>query len=82
MQTFARFLFEFMSVFFGGIGLIFKGIFNGFVQMFNIGEYAYIIQFYKNDFSIAEWILVVIAVVILIVLLGLIVLLFYFIIRK
>ena len=38
MDTFFRFLFEFMSVFFGGIGLIFSGVFNGIIQMFNISE--------------------------------------------
>ena len=31
MNTFARFLFEFMSVFFGGIATIFKGVFTGFI---------------------------------------------------
>ena len=82
MNTFARFLFEFMSVFFGGIATIFKGVFTGFIQLFNVKEYAYIIQVYKNDFKVGEWVLVIVAIVVLVVLLGLIVLLFYFLIKK
>lgn len=82
MNTFARFLFEFMSVFFGGVGMIFKGLFNGFIQIFNVKEYAYIIQVYKNDLNIGEWVLVIIAIVVLVILLGLIILLFYFLIKK
>lgn len=82
MSTFVRFLFEFMSVFFGGIWTILKGIFTGIVQIFNVRDYAYVIQFYKNDFSVAEWVLVVIAVIVMIVVLGLIVILIWFLIRK
>ncbi len=82
MNTFVRFLYEFMSVFFGGIATIFKGIIDGVVQMFNIGDYLYIVQFYKNDFHLAEWILVVIACIVLLLLLGLILLLVWFLIRK
>ena len=62
MNTYIRFLFEFMSVFFDGIGMIIGGFFKGIVQMFSIPEYLYVIQFYKKDLKVAEWILVVIAV--------------------
>ena len=82
MDTFFRFLFEFMSVFFGGIGLIFGGLFNGIIQMFNISEYAYLIQVYKNDFKMAEWLLVIVAIIVIVIMLGLILLLGYFIVRK
>lgn len=82
MNTFTRFLFEFMSVFFGGVGMIFKGLFNGIIQIFNVKEYAYIIQVYKNDLNVGEWVLVIIAIVVLVILLGLIILLFYFLIKK
>lgn len=82
MSTFVRFLYEFMSVFFGGIAMIFKGIVDGFVQMFNVKEYAYIIQFYKKEFNMGEWPLVILAIVVLILLLGLLLLLIGFIIRK
>ena len=82
MDTFVRFLFEFMSVFFSGIGMIFSGIFNGIVQIFNISEYLYVIEFYRKDFNMSEWILVVIAVLVLIIILALIILLVFFFIKK
>ena len=46
MDTFIRFLYEFMSVFFNGLFTIGRGIVLGFAQMFNFSEYLYIIQFY------------------------------------
>ncbi len=82
MDTFIRFLFEFMSVFFDGIIMILKGIVFGFIQLFNVPEYAFIIQAYKNDFKVGEWILVILAIIILVIMLGLIVLLVWFLIRK
>jgi len=82
MDTFIRFLYEFMSVFFNGLFTIGRGIVLGFAQMFNFGEYLYIIQFYKNDFQMAEWVLVVIAIIVLLVMLTLIVLLGWLLIRK
>ncbi|MCI6107176.1 MAG: hypothetical protein SOU84_00385 [Candidatus Faecimonas sp.] len=82
MDTFIRFLYEFMSVFFNGLLTIFKGIASGFIQMFNFSEYLYIIQFYKNDFEVSEWILVIIAIVVLAILLGLIIVLLWLVIRK
>ena len=82
MNTYVRFLFEFMSVFFNGIGMIVGGFFGGIVQMFNIPEYLHVIELYKNDLKVAEWILVVIAVIVMIIVLGLIVLLVVFAIKK
>lgn len=82
MDTFIRFLYEFMSVFFNGLFTIFKGIVSGFMQMFDFSEYLYIIQFYKSDFKMSEWVLVIIAIVVLVILLALILALLYLIIRK
>ena len=82
MDTFIRFLYEFMSVFFTGLLTMFKGLINGFIQLFNFSEYAYVVEFYRNDFGVGEWVLVVVAIIILIILLGLIILLIWFIIRK
>lgn len=82
MNTFIRFLYEFMSVFFNGLFTIGQGIVSGIAQMFNFSEYLYIIQFYKNDFRVSEWILVIIAIVVLLVLLGLIVAIGWLLIRK
>ena len=82
MSTYIRFLYEFMSVFFGGIWTILVGIYNGIIQMFNISSYIYVIQAYHKNFKTAEWIMVVVAVIILFIVLGLIILLIYFLIRK
>ena len=82
METFIRFLYEFMSVFFDGLFTIFKGIASGFMQMFNFSEYLYIIQFYKNDFEVSEWVLVIIAIIVLAILLSLIIALLWLVIRK
>lgn len=82
METFIRFLYEFMSVFFDGLFTIFKGIASGFMQMFNFSEYLYIIQFYKNDFKMSEWILVIIAIIVLAILLSLIIILLWLVVRK
>jgi hypothetical protein len=82
MNTYARFLFEFISVFFNGIITIFTGLFKGIIQMFNFGDYLYVIQFYKNDFNVPEWILVFLAVILIVVLLVLFVLLWFFLIKK
>ena len=82
MDTFVRFLFEFMSVFFSGVGMMFKGLFGGILQMFNISEYLYTIEFYRKDFNMSEWVLVVIAVIVMLIVLLLIILLIWFVIRK
>lgn len=82
MDTFIRFLYEFMSVFFGGIGLIFKGVFSGVVQMFNISLYGYVIETYKKDFHLGEWIMVVIAIIVLVIVLLLILLIIYLVVKQ
>ena len=73
MDTYIRFLFEFMSVFFSGLITIVMGFFNGIVQMFNIPEYLNVIDFYRKDLKVAEWVLVVVAIVVMLILLSLIV---------
>lgn len=82
MDTYIRFLYEFMSVFFGGIGIILGGIVRGIIQMFNITEYMDVINYYRKDFSAGEWILVVIAVIIMLIIVALIVLLIVFFVKK
>ena len=82
MDTFFRFLYEFLSQFFSGFILFFKGIKNGIISMFNIPKYISIVGFYKDDFNTPEWILVSIAIIILIAIVGGIIFLIYFLIRK
>ena len=61
---------------------MFKGLGNGFIQMFNIPEYIKVINFYKDDFSAPEWILVVLAILIIVLILGGIIFIIYFLVRK
>ena len=82
MQTFFRFLFEFLKQFFGGFFTIAKGLYNGVVEIFNVLDYAEIVSFYRDDFNGPEWVLVVIAIVVLLILLGAIVFLIFYLIRK
>ena len=82
MDTFVRFLYEFMSVFFEGFIGMFKGVILGFIQMFNIREYGYVISMYRKDFHMGEWILVIIAILVLAIVLALIILVIWFVIRK
>ena len=82
MNTFLRFFYEFISIFFEGVWTILKGFYNGFMSMFNIFEYGTLINNYKTSFKGAEWVFVVISIVFLIVLLGLILFLVFLSIRK
>ncbi|MBR4261804.1 MAG: hypothetical protein IKQ35_00385 [Bacilli bacterium] len=82
METFLKFLFEFLSQFFNGFIYFFKGLFRGIGTMFNIPAYLDVINEYKNDLSMPEWLLVFLAVLAILVVLGLIVFLVVMLIRK
>ena len=82
MDTFLRFLYEFLSQFFDGVVYIFKGLINGFKSMFNIPEYYKIVREYKNDFTMPEWLFVGLAILVVLAILGLIVFFIVFLIRK
>ena len=82
METFLRFLYEFLSQFFEGIKSIINGLINGIKAIFNIPEYMNIIKEYSNDFNTPEWLLVALAIFSIIIILGLIILAVVFIIKK
>ena len=82
MDTFTRFLYEFLAQFFNGIWIIIRSIWEGAKTSFNIKAYKDIISFYKDDLSMPEWILVGISVLCLIAIVGMVVGLIYLIIRK
>ena len=82
MNTFIRFFYEFISIFFDGIVMIFKGLFGGFIKMFNFGEYAKLISNYSDNFNTGEKVLVTICIIILVIIILLIVFLFVMFIRK
>ena len=82
MDTFFRFLYEFLSQFFNGIIYIFDGLIKGFKSMFNIPAYFNIVGEYKKDFSMPEWLLVGIAILFIVAILGLIIFVIVFLVRK
>lgn len=82
MSTYIRFLYEFLSVFFKGIGMIISGFINGLVQMFSIDQYISVVTFYHKNFTGGEWVLVIFSIIGLILILGLTILAIVFLIRK
>ena len=82
MNTYVRFLYEFLDQLLGGLVEGVKQLFLGILQMFDVRSYATLIKYYSKDFSGGEWVLVVIAVIITILLLSLIIFLVYFLVRK
>ena len=81
MDTFLRFLYEFLFQFFSGIFSIFKGFGSGIKGMFNIKAYVKIINFYKDDFSGPEWLLVGLAILSIVFILAIVGLLIFFIVK-
>ena len=82
MDTYMRFLYEFLSQFFKGIEMAFTGIFNGIKQIFNIKGYAKVVEFYREDFNGPEWVFVLIAIILVVIILGLIIFIAVFLIKK
>lgn len=82
MDTFTRFLYEFLSQFFSGIITILKGIGTGIGQIFDIKSYQNILDVYKNDLSMPEWVLVVMAILLILIMVALVIALIYLLIRK
>lgn len=70
METYGRFLFEFLNQFFSGFKEIFVGLWNGIINIFNIPEYYNIIKHYENDFSMSEWFLTGLAIIAILVIVG------------
>ena len=82
METFTKFLYDFLGQFFSGIRIIFQGLGKGLKETVNISSYSNIIQKYKGDFSMPEWILVAIAVGLILLIFVLVGLLIFLTIRK
>lgn len=63
METVFRFLYEFLSQFFSLFIETFTGIWKGIKELFNIKGYISIVNFYKDDFSVGEWIIAALAII-------------------
>ena len=70
METYTRFLYEFLDQFFSGFKEIFVGLWNGIINIFNIPEYYNIIKHYQEDFSMSEWTLTGLAIIAILVVVG------------
>ncbi len=70
METYGRFLFEFLHQFFSGFLEIFEGLWRGILNIFNIPEYYYIIQHYADDFQKSEWLLTGLAIICMVIVIG------------
>lgn len=82
METFTRFLYEFLAQFFSGIQTIITGIVKGVAQLADIGAYAEIISNYKNDLSMPEWLMVGVAILALVLVYGMVIGLIVLLCRK
>ena len=82
METFSKFLYEFLKQFFSGITTVIKAIGTGLGQMFDFSSYQNIIDTYKGDLSAPEWVLVVVSILCILIFVGLIITLIYLLCRK
>lgn len=82
METYGRFLFEFLHQFFSGFGEIIGGIGKGILNIFNIPEYYAIVKHYANDFQQSEWLLTGLAIICMIVVVGAIIGVLVFFLKK
>ncbi len=82
MSTFTRFLYEFLAQFFSGFVTFIKGIGTGVSQTFNIKAYQNLIDHYKGDLSMPEWVLSIIAILLILIFIALFFALIYLLTRK
>jgi hypothetical protein len=75
MNTFFRFFYEFISIFFEGLIDLVQGVIHGLSLMFNIFDYKKILESYKDSFTGLEWFLAILTIAFLVIIvLGFIVL--------
>jgi len=82
MDTFTRFLYEFLSQFFLGIKTIFIGLVEGVKAIFSVNTYIKIIENYKQDFTGPEWVLVAVGILILLAIVAIIGAIIFILVRK
>jgi len=82
MNTFLRFFYEFISIFFDGFFSGINGLWNGLKKMFSFSEYAKIISSYRDNFNGQEKIFVVLCIVFLVVIVLTTVFLIYLFIKR
>ena len=73
METYIRFLYEFLDQLFGGVVNAIKDFFLGILQMFDFRAYSALIRHYSADFTGGEWFLVIVAIIVTMLLLALLI---------
>lgn len=82
MNDFLKWFFAFISEILKGFGIIFKGLWEGLKQIFNIKGYADIFKGYSPEFNVAEWIFAVLSLIVVAAIFALIIFLIVMLIRK
>lgn len=82
METYGRFLFEFLHQFFSGFGEILGGLGKGIVNIFNFSAYYAIVKHYANDFNQSEWFLTGLAIICMLIVIGSIIGIIIFFLKK
>lgn len=82
METFTRFLYEFLAQFFEGLRIIFNGLWKGISQLANIKAYMDVISKYKGDLSMPEWLMAGIAILAMILVYGMAIVLVALLVKK
>ena len=82
METFLRFIYEFLSIFFGSILRAFSSFFSDLSRAIDFKKYVSIINFYKEDFSGPEWVLFALTILALTLFFAGIILLIVLLIKK
>ncbi len=82
MDTFLRFLYEFLGQFFGGFLTIATAIADAVMQIFDFRSYLKILNFYKDDFNGAEWVFIVIAIILMLLVVAGIIFLVVLLVKK
>lgn len=82
MNGFLKWFFVFMSSMLAGFGQIFKGLWNGIKQIFNIKNYIRIFKTYSADFGALGWILSVLAIIVVVPIFVLIIFMIVLAVRK
>ncbi len=82
MDTYLRFLYEFLEQFFSGFKDMLGGFFTGIPKIFNIPVYKALIDHYKKDFSISEWVLVGLAITAVVSVIAIVVILIVLFLKK
>ncbi len=82
MSAFLKWFFAFISEILKGFGMIFGGLFDGVVQIFNIKNYVDIFKSYSVEFGAVGWILAILSILIVVAIFALLFFLIFLGIRK